>query len=1605
MATPLEIFTDLCTRFKIHEAIRDQIIKLGITSLSEFRYYVSAIDELEGAFVNPVKDKLENAPLQLSRVRHCWTATCVAESSRDDRGSAAPLQLDGEALLPSAQLTNIRDVFWARYKLVFPPDYTPSDRMLTKAQRALAKRSLEVIDMWQVRSISSQRLAVRKKRKVGHGLYVADEGDEVDEGGVQDWVNYLLQMRLYLLSLVMAGATKIEPQPSEAETATSDSTKYVLVPYDVAMRYFCRAEMFALKLSERTRLARLAQLDRQERSEWAHRLANSAKTLGEIIQEIYRERDGHWVPPVLPSHPVGPPPAESSSVRGNPRAEPAQSRAPAREFADALRDGTPLCKAWQTGKCNKQRDARCPNGLHRCAIQFATGRELPRVLTTLPGESPADLFHPQVSPGGQSGIQSFDQAVAALEKVWADFRVTDDDLPQVPVFLDLLSGERCPLSYAFKWAGWNVLHPVDFALDQSLDLTAKSVQVEIANVLPTCHLVSCAIDCSTKSRIREIPLSGKSAPRPLRTEAHPRGLPGLDSHNKHRIQQDNQCSDFVLAAVQHLMQSHGRAAFRENPRNSLHWFDDVECWLESQGVWYDWLYDACCLFASRRKKQRIRHCVPHMRSLPTLTCAHIHDPGEWAPSYNADGSRFFPSKEEAEYTAHLCFTLVVACSHWAVDQGLAVMRIQRMPPMQCSGDWRHLLDFPPSMLRSEAMPAVAAYLGLLVCRDSPRRLPVSEVWSPGEPLPDHSIYIGHGHFRHRFPTTQWENPFFEGRDGTPQDVVLKYARWLPNSPLAPFVHELAGKQLLCDCAPNQFCHGDVLVGEFNQIRSAPVHMPRVRRRHGRILLGMTAGFRIPAAVAQPLTQAHVVTSVKNLTPGIDWTGCKWPLIEDLVNHTALIGFQHWMHDSYPDMDHEYGPLVLAHQGVLLQRAGAQAQGGGASMKASLAPLVSFGLDKDTHFQQALKLCDTGSPLDWPGLVDHDLQYAAAHVALGPEVVSSTRRGHMRVFMELSARLRPVTHHIFDQLHADIRSVNPSVHLALLAVLLVLFAWPDVTLVSQLCHGFPAVGWIPPCGLWAPKPAEFQTLDDALRHGIDDSVQLMASMSENEHDAFACEAGEDDEAHGFCTPEFGLSWLHSQGRPYRLIKRFVISQSSGKLRVIDDACAGLQSKHSSDANQLRFCSAVQPCFHIQALQSALRVHPSCWPDDLLSFGEDLPQAYRKIPMDPSHTWSCVVAYRRPGSSHVCLRRYYSMLFGLPLAVTAFNRLAFFLQACVRRVGLALSSFYFDDMSAQDWSSSSAACQTNVQQICQEVGFPFALEKQQLPSPVSDFLGLNHDLSSIRSKGVIQLWPRDRLLDKISGLIAEAKARQQLTPGEASKLYGCLTFMDQGAFGRVARAGLNDLKDRQYSSSKDLSASLLQTFDLVQALLQVKPRREVLLDPLATPRLIVASDASQDQPRQGKAGVLLVAPTAGRVGAFFVPTEAVFNLWNAHPVKIAQLELLAVLHGLLAFADHFRSSKVVWFVDNVAALMSLFKGRSDNPELDFMAQAVHLLMFHLRCFSFFEWIPSASNWSDGISRDDFRDDWLNSHQFRVHQSSVPVLLWRFDFLTLSCIFSFL
>lgn len=193
---------------------------------------------------------------------------------------------------------------------------------------------------------------------------------------------------------------------------------------------------------------------------------------------------------------------------------------------------------------------------------------------------------------------------------------------------------------------------------------------------------------------------------------------------------------------------------------------------------------------------------------------------------------------------------------------------------------------------------------------------------------------------------------------------------------------------------------------------------------------------------------------------------------------------------------------------------------------------------------------------------------------------------------------------------------------------------------------------------------------------------------------------------------GGEFLH---RPVRLIRRFCI-------RVIDDAAASGQSALSSDANKLDLCSSIQPGIHTRLLQQALARHHHTLQfhkDDFETGGEDLPHAYRSVPVRPNDSWAFLVAYCITHS--VECRRYYGLLFGLPLAATSFNRWPRFLQSLFRRLGVVLCSMYFDDLTVQDLRSSKGSAQWFCCRLATLLGSPFSEEKHQAMAPEGDFLG--------------------------------------------------------------------------------------------------------------------------------------------------------------------------------------------------------------------------------------------------------------------------------------------
>ena len=136
--------------------------------------------------------------------------------------------------------------------------------------------------------------------------------------------------------------------------------------------------------------------------------------------------------------------------------------------------------------------------------------------------------------------------------------------------VDLFCGPNLPLGKAFLYCGWRCL-PVDWALHPSHDLS--NPQDSIREQLQDAVFAAAALDCSAKSRAREIPRDlgdGKPCPRPLRSDRYPEGIPDLPMADQLRVSKDNLACSFVLTELQALA-DRGGGSVRENPLRSLHY--------------------------------------------------------------------------------------------------------------------------------------------------------------------------------------------------------------------------------------------------------------------------------------------------------------------------------------------------------------------------------------------------------------------------------------------------------------------------------------------------------------------------------------------------------------------------------------------------------------------------------------------------------------------------------------------------------------------------------------------------------------------------------------------------------------------------------------------------------------------------------------------------------------------------------------------------------------------------------------------------------------------------------------------------------------------------
>ena len=339
----------------------------------------------------------------------------------------------------------------------------------------------------------------------------------------------------------------------------------------------------------------------------------------------------------------------------------------------------------------------------------------------------------------------------------------------------------------------------------------------------------------------------------------------------------------------------------------------------------------------------------------------------------------------------------------------------------------------------------------------------------------------------------------------------------------------------------------------------------------------------------------------------------------------------------------------------------------------------------------------------------------------------------------------------------IRVATQQRDLGLLGLPVVLLSWGDVAMPLGFVRGGATLWHFP------QQPALPITLEDVFFDCEAHNSEIRASLKPGLHDEFLLSQSVAEAEAGFCTPPLTWSQLlrETQGKPIRFIPRCVIHQSSGKQRIIDNAHTGGQSAFSSESNKLVLCSALRPAQHASLAVSALgfdRAKEVLQHDSLEGGGEDWPNAYRSCPMSADESRACVVCWHHREWGVPAYQLYTGLLFGLPLAVTSFNRCSRFSEALGRRLLFLLVSLYFDDAHLTDWSSSKGSGQQAFRDLSEIMGSPFAEDKRQDMAPTGTFLGLDFDLSEISGDGTVAFWVRSRLQEK-----SRTCWQQQSAPG--------------------------------------------------------------------------------------------------------------------------------------------------------------------------------------------------------------------------------------------------
>ena len=643
-------------------------------------------------------------------------------------------------------------------------------------------------------------------------------------------------------------------------------------------------------------------------------------------------------------------------------------------------------------------------------------------------------------------------------------------------------------------------------------------------------------------------------------------------------------------------------------------------------------------------------------------------------------------------------------------------------------------------------------------------------------------------------------------------------------------------------------------------------------------------------------------------------------------------------------------------------------------------LLPPGLGKEGHLHEAMRLPSPFRPKPWPPLL------------------AQRQRDIMK---QICRAVSPLQQALAKRLCTSARKVASCKNPAFIAVVTALLRWPDLTQAQSFVLGFPIVGDVPFSGVFrsvSEKPEDTENTEKWLqREGCSVVDALLQQGPPKDHDIIL-QVTQDEIAKGFCSPlmsrtEVDAKFGHGKRRP---LERFVIVQPDGKQRVIDNARKTGHNAHTSMLETIHTVSVdfIACCARdvLQAIFPRCRdaVPPSCSWLTLRLGTDDLPDAYRGHPVSVDHLRFSVVSVWVPGRGWQ-FTILWGLAYGLEAAVVAFNRMPLLGIAACRRTVSSFSAAYFDDELALEFVRNSDISQVGLHLIFSLMGSEPQPAKRFWATPDRCYLGTSVHVGRAAEEG-IRVQPKTSSVQKVCAKLDDALESASLSRDEAGKLRGDLQWLFSNCSGASAKFAGPLLQRCQYGDDPILSErDLLVLRTLREVAILAKPR-DILCWAGCSPSLLVYTDASFEANQLQLGWVIFAHPPYRPIGGTCQVPQAVLDEWAPRRQQIFPGEALCLLILPLLYPTLLQGHDLLWFIDNQAAVAAAVKASSAEEDVFEIAHMAHLLRAQLSCRSWFEWIHSESNPSDGLSREGLADAWTLAQDWFLESRSFPAAAYR-------------